>query len=130
MILLHGKHTVNNGNTIEDLETIEMIGTEQAYDVVQLFSTIELINITTTYIGSLTLTEVGSIVLSDNVNGISTNQRKSSQTKVSVNRAMCITINGTLFSGVYLNNFLLSTVNINIVMVNSNFTNRSTVLFP
>ena len=59
MILLYGKHVLNN-DYVRDLETFEMIEMEPAHDVVVYLSNgINLANVTTTYIGALTLTNAG-----------------------------------------------------------------------
>ena len=114
MILLHGKHYLNNGrgllceeendydhHRIHDLETFEMIGIEPAHEVVVHLSTnICLMNVTMFYIGALTFTKDGSHSGAEIRCDISTN---STQTSTSVmDKIMIITINGTLFNGVAL----------------------------
>ena len=124
MILLHGKHTLNNGHKVRDLETFEMIGVEPAHEVVVYLSTVtewQLINITTTCIRTLTLIEAGptaSLNLLENDMDSSTKARLSSKVR---NRTMFITIYGVLFNGIGLTNYLSTVVNIDLVLAKSTF---------
>ena len=130
MILLHGKHTLSNSHSIKDLEMFEMIGMEPAHDViVQLSATIELINITTIYIGTLTFTKAGplSVLFLSEHSPISTNQGQLLSS--SVDRAMYITINETLFKGIVFRNYFQNLANVNIVVEKSTCMNWSTFAF-
>ena len=132
MILLHGKHTLNNGHKVRDLETFEMIGVEPAHEVVVYLSTVtewQLINITTTCIRTLTLIEArptASLNLLENDMDSSTKARLSSKVR---NRTMFITIYGVLFNGIGLTNYLSTVVNIDLVLAKSTFINGSSLQF-
>ena len=130
MILLHGKHALKSRRfhiipyEVKDLEIFEMIGMEPAHDVVvHLFNNIQLINITTAYIETLTFTRekpYGNFLLY----GFTVNPRQSSETII-MDRAMSVTINSTLFNGVPLSHNPDDVLNFYMIVANSTFTNQS-----
>ena len=120
MILLHGKHNLNNHLIIyiQNLETFEMIGMEPAHDVVvQLSIPIELRNVTTSYIGTLTIIAVSLYhsqltFLSDFDMPATTRDR-------------LFVVNETVLSSVTLFQFTIRPTNFSIVVANSTFKNQS-----
>ena len=101
MIFMHGNHRRLKNATVKDLETFEMIGMEPTYDVVVQFSNvIQLTNITTIYIGVLTLTKAGpyailKLMLPVNNNSTSTEPRESLS---SMNRETLVTVNAVSYT--------------------------------
>ena len=143
MIFLHGEHALNkdhnssfddlSDNTyfVDDLERFEMIGMELAHEIVVHLSThIWLRNVTTTYVGSLTLIMKAKDYIVLNLPGYDsrTYLRQSSETAIPVDRKIFVTIvNETHFNGVVLYQYTIKPVNFSILVANAIFSNQSAI---
>ena len=92
MMFLRGNHILNTtGITIQDLETLKMIGIEPANEgVVHFFNPIAIKNVTTTYFGSLTFKGGPKKYVQFQLDAMFTD------------REISVTINSTLFNSVSL----------------------------
>ena len=138
LMLMRGKHIYTGCNgmyvSIDELETFEMIGVAPANEVIVFLRTSIQINIAASYFGNLTFTcdirldpaLPPTVSLPGDADGKL--KSKVSSYFESVNREVFVTVvNGTIFSGLLLYQYIFkdSSINFRIIVTNSTFMNEA-----